>query len=42
MAMTIEFKAPIPRYDDSDGVLYAQNKVGVYHLGRFMQDPSGR
>lgn len=39
MQLSIEFKAPIPRRDDRR---YSANTVGLYSLGRFMQDPSGR
>lgn len=39
MQLSIEFKAPIPRRDDRR---YSSTTVGLYSLGRFMQDPSGR
>ncbi|KLO14787.1 hypothetical protein SCHPADRAFT_902928 [Schizopora paradoxa] len=39
MQLSIEFKAPLPRRGDRR---YSANTVGLYSIGRFMQDPSGR
>lgn len=39
MTMTLEFKSPFPAADDKR---YSPRTVGLYHVGRFIQDPSGR
>lgn len=37
--MTIEFKAPLSLLKDD---AYSPNTVGLYTLGRFIQEPNGR
>lgn len=37
--MTIEFKAPFSLLEDN---AYSSNTVGIYTLGRFIQEPNGR
>ena len=37
--MSIEFKAPLSMLD---GERYSRQSVGLYQVGRFMQDPLGR